>query len=297
MLTRSASPLRNQQRGDEPSISSRVLFRSGIARKLPGTFLIRDESLPSCERCDRVDSHSRPNQEAGANILEIAAHDLRHPATVLVTLSELLREGAGQTMSEENMELINSIHSVSQFMIRLLDDTLDFAGGLAGAVQLHTAPSKVSGLVEQSVEMSRPLAAKKNISLDFDQDGEPLPVALDALKIRTVFNNLIDNAIKHCQPGARVAIRISRSPETVQVSVRDDGPGIAPSALKTVFTPFQQTCARASDEERGTGLGLAIAYNIVRLHGGRMDVKSQLGTGTTFYVTLPAQSEQIRRKS
>jgi len=200
-------------------------------------------------------------------------------------------------MNEEITELINSIRSVSQFMVRLIDDTMDLAGAQAGTVSLRTAPHNLSAIVEQSVEMSRPLASKKDIRVDFIKEGQPLLVVLDGLKINKVFNNLIDNAIKHCQPGARVVIRISRSPETVQVSVRDDGPGIAPSALNTVFTPFQQTCGRAPDEERGTGLGLAIAYNIVRLHGGRMDVKSQLGTGTTFYVTLPAKSQEIRRKS
>jgi len=214
-----------------------------------------------------------------------------------VTLSELLTEGVGKTLNEEISELINSIRSVSQFMIRLLDDTLDFASAQAGTVHLRTAPHNLSAIVEQSVEMSRPLAAKKDIRVDFVQESQPLPVVLDGLKINKVFNNLIDNAIKHCQPGTRVAIRISRSAERVLVSVRDDGPGIDPSALKTLFTPFQHACARASDEERGTGLGLAIAYHIVHLHGGRMDVKSQLGTGTTFYVTLPAQSQQIRRKS
>jgi len=294
MLTRSTSPLRNQQPGNETPISSIGVSSSAVARKLPGTSLIRDKSQSLCEECD---SHPNIDNEFGTNILEIAAHDLRHPAAVLVTLSELLTESVGQTMSEENTELINSIRSVSQFMIRLLDDTLDFAGAQAGTVQLRTAPSTLSAIVEQSVEMSRPLAAKKNIRVDFVQEGQPLPVVLDAVKISKVFNNLIGNAIKHCQPGARVAIRISRSPEKVLVSVRDDGPGIHPSALKNLFTPFHRTRVRASDEERGTGLGLAIAYNIVHLHGGRMDVKSQVGTGTTFYVTLPAQSQQIRRKS
>ena len=296
MLTRSTSPLRDQQRGDAPSISSRVVFRSGAARKLPGTSLVRDESLPLREQCDKVSNHPHPNKEV-ATILEIAAHDLRHPAAVLVTLSELLSEGAGQTISDENTELISSIRSVSQFMIRFLDDILECAGAQAGAVPMRTASYNVAAIVEQSVELSRPLAAKKSIRLDFVQEGEPLPVVLDAAKISKVFNTLIDNAIQRCQSGARVAIRISRSQDRVLVSVRDDGPGIDPSTLKTLFNPFERPRSRASDAEHGTGLGLAIAHNIVRLHGGRMHVKSQLGSGTTFYVTLPAQSQQISRKS
>jgi signal transduction histidine kinase len=297
MLTRSTSPLRNQQHGNETSISSKGVSHSAVARKLPGTFLIKDKSLPLCDRCEGVGSHPHIDNEVGTNILEIAAHDLRHPAAVLVTLSELLTESVGHTMSDENTELINSIRSVSQFMIRLLDDTLDFAGARAGTVQLRTAPSNLSAVVEQSIEMSRLLATKKNMRLDFVQEGEPLPVLLDAVKISKVFNNLIDNAIRYCQPGASIAIRISRSSDRVLISVRDDGPGIDPSALKTLFNPFQRTRSRASDEEPRTGLGLAIAHNIVHLHGGRMHVKSRVGQGTTFYVTLPAQSHQSPRKS
>src|SRR4051812_19103714 len=99
MLTRSTSPLHHQQRGDNPTISSKVGFRSGVARKLPGFSLVRDASLPLCERCDKVSNHPHTADEV-ATILETAAHDLRHPAAVLVTLSELLTEGAGQTMSD-----------------------------------------------------------------------------------------------------------------------------------------------------------------------------------------------------
>src|SRR5436190_20533142 len=97
MLTRSTSPLRNQPHENELKVPSRVVVRSGIARKSPGISLQRNESRPLCERCDRVGSRLRINSEVGTSILEIAAHDLRHPDTVLVTLSQLLTEGVGQT--------------------------------------------------------------------------------------------------------------------------------------------------------------------------------------------------------
>jgi signal transduction histidine kinase len=105
-----------------------------------------------------------------------------------------------------------------------------------------------------------------------------------------VFNNLIENAIKYCQPGARIEARISRGEDSVLVAVQDDGPGIGPADLKTLFTPFQRTRARALSEEPSAGLGLAIAKDIVDLHGGRIWVKSEVGKGTTFYVSLPIQN-------
>jgi signal transduction histidine kinase len=145
--------------------------------------------------------------------------------------------------------------------------------------------------------MIRPLAARKRMRLDLVQEGKPAPVLLNETKISKVFNNLIENAVKYCQPGARIEVRLSRTPDKVLVSVQDDGPGISPSDLNTLFTPFQRTRARALCEEQGTGLGLAIAKHIVDLHGGQIEVESQVGKGATFHVSLPVQARQAPKKS
>ena len=108
------------------------------------------------------------------------------------------------------------------------------------------------------------------------------------MRLRQVFNNLFDNAIKYCQPGAEIEAKIWRRYNEVVVSVSDNGPGIGPEDLKTLFTPFQKTRARSLSEEPGTGLGLAIAKRIVELHGGRITAQSAVGHGTTFQVSLPA---------
>jgi signal transduction histidine kinase len=303
MLISSTSPLRNQQHSNDPSISSNIVVRSAKARKLPGTSLIRRKSQPSGE-CDRSDPDplARDNKDARRDaadmtLLGTAAHDLRHPAAAILICSELLSEAVGDTVSEEHGALIASIHSVSQFMLHLLDDTLDFARAQAGAVRLRTAPSTVAAIVKQSIEMSYPLAARKQIRLNLVQEGQPLTIPLDAVKVNKVFNNLIENAIKYCQPGARIDVRISRTPDSVLVAVEDNGPGIRPSDLKTLFIPYQRTLSRALSEEPGTGLGLAIAKQIVDLHGGCIHVESHLGQGTTFYVSLPARAHQTAKKS
>jgi signal transduction histidine kinase len=121
------------------------------------------------------------------------------------------------------------------------------------------------------------------------QHGEPRPVLVDRVKITKVFNNLIENAIKYCQPGTRIEVRVWRVEDRVMVSVGDDGPGIDSTDLKTLFTPFQRTRARARSEEHSAGLGLAIAKHMVDLHGGQISVRSEIGVGTTFYVSLPTQ--------
>ncbi len=288
MLRKSTSPLRDQLREYERSISSEALFGPGIVRKQPGISPTRDGNSPMCERCESV---SRPAYSDSdwwdGTTLETAVHDLRHPAAALAIYSELLKETAGDRVTEEQQALIDSINSTSRFMLRLLDDTVDFANLQSRTVRLRTVPSTVAAAVTACVAIGRPLAARKQMSLNLVQEGEPLHVLLDRVNISRVFNNLIENAIKYCQPGATINVEISRTREMVQVCVQDDGPGINSSDLKTLFTPFQRTHARARDDH-GTGLGLVISKQIVELHGGQLGVESKVGKGTTFYVSLPA---------
>ena len=292
MSRKNTSPFNDQQTRTIPSVPTKIIFRSGVPRKLRGASLARDETLLFCDECGKVSSLTRNNEvgrsSSDMTLLQAAAHDLRHPAAAILIYSELLTEAMGQTASEEQREWIDSIHSVSQFMLRLLDDTFDFASQPAGTSQLHTAFSTVATVVEQSVKMSRPLAARKQICLTLVEDGEPVPVLLNAVKIGKVFNNLIENAIKYCPPGARIDVRISRANGKVMVAVQDNGPGMDPSRLDNLFIPFRRARAATLSGEQGTGLGLAIAKHIVDLHGGKIRVESQVGKGTTFYVSLPA---------
>ncbi len=282
------------------------------AHLLPQTVSVEHEQLPpGCEHCGRRWSlednlRKRAKQKSRefdriiqgkAELLGMAVHDLRLPVATIQIYSELLAEAIGGTASPELAEWIDSIHSVSEFALRLLDDTLDLAIAEAGAEQLHAVPAILASIVGKSVSMSFPLAARKQMGLAFIQEGEPRPVLLDSAKMCKVFNNLIENAIRYCQPGARIEVRISHGRDSVLVSVQDDGPGIDPADLKTLFLPFQRTRARALSEERRSGLGLSIAKRIVELHGGRIWLNTETGKGTTFYVSLPAGIPSAAKKS
>ena len=223
-----------------------------------------------------------------AELLGTAVHDLRLPVATIQIYSELLAEGIDGKASPEQAEWIDSIRSVSTFALRLLDETLDLARGESGTLQLHPKPAILADVVAESVAMCRPLAARKRMKLTFVEDGERRRVLVDPLKMSKVFNNLIENAIKFCKPGSRIKVRVMQQEHMVRVSVHDDGPGIDPTDLKNLFTPFQRTRARAYSDEPSAGLGLVIAKHIVDLHDGRIGVKSEVGAGTTFYVSLPA---------
>ncbi|HEV8412146.1 MAG TPA: HAMP domain-containing sensor histidine kinase [Bryobacteraceae bacterium] len=280
------------------------------AHLLPQTVSVEREQLPpSCEHCgqrwfleDNLQTKQKNREfdriiRGKAELLGMAVHDLRLPVATIQIYSELLAEGIGGMASPELVEWIDSIHSVSEFALRLLDDTLDLAIAESGAEQLHAVPASLAPIVAKSVSMSFPLAARKQMGLTLIQEGEPQPILLDAMKMCKVFNNLIENAIKYSQPGARIEVRISRGEDSVRVSVKDDGPGIGPADLKTLFTPFQRTRARALSEEPSAGLGLSIAKRIVNLHGGRIWLNTETGKGTTFYVSLPTGIPSAAKKS
>ena len=153
---------------------------------------------PACEHCSQVKlreaslraemkrkhlTFDRILQDK-AELLGIAVHDLRLPLATIQMYSELLVEGMSDKGSPELLEWINSIHSVSDFGLRLLDETLDLAIAESGTEQFHPAPAILSDIVEKSVSMSLPLAARKQMGLTLVQDGNPRPVLVDALKMR-----------------------------------------------------------------------------------------------------------------
>jgi signal transduction histidine kinase len=126
------------------------------------------------------------------------------------------------------------------------------------------------------------------MQLRFVEEGNARPVLVDPVRLREVFNNLIENAIEHCQPGTEIEVKVWRAEGAVLISISDNGPGMDPEALQVLFTPFQKTIARAPSERVRTGLGLAIVKHIVELHGGQIIAQSELGHGTRFEVSLPA---------
>ncbi len=223
MLTKNGSEIR----GNTPSGSSKSISPSGIVRKLPGVSLSREGRPREVEGKDRVsrlhcpDNQARSDQperapnlvtamrENGGLLLAIAAHDLRHPAAALMMVSDLLADATRYTASREQVELIDAIHSISEVMLRSVDDILDFAQGESGfLVWLRAERLTVASIVERCVSMNHASADKSHIRLCFVQEGEPLPVLADPTKLSKVFNNLIGNAIKFCQPGGEIEVRI-----------------------------------------------------------------------------------------
>lgn len=218
--------------------------------------------------------------------LGIAAHDLRNPLGNLLNLSEFLIDDQ-ESLSEEHIDVVRTIRQLSEEMLTLVNELLDYAAIESGQIDLLLEPGDIIALMRKNVDLNTHLAARKHIEIDFQPDASSLFIPVDTGKIKQVINNLISNAIKYSNAGSRITIRIDEKDSEVVVAVHDQGLGIPADELKLLFKPFQKTSTKSTADEKSTGLGLFIVKRIVESHGGRIWAESEVGKGSVFSFALP----------
>jgi two-component system OmpR family sensor kinase len=210
-----------------------------------------------------------------------ASHELRTPLTTLrVNLATLRRGDARRAPAE--VEILDDMDGELQRLSRLVEGLLALARTDAGQ-PLERAPLALDALLRKVYQAALPQADERELALGA---VEPVQVEGSADHLEQVVRNLVDNALKYTPPGGHVTLALRRVGDEAELTVRDDGVGIAPDDLPHVFERFYR--APAARGRSGAGLGLAIAASIVRAHGGRLTVHSALGQGSTFAVHLPA---------
>ncbi|MBE2194330.1 MAG: HAMP domain-containing histidine kinase [Anaerolinea sp.] len=214
--------------------------------------------------------------------LRTISHELRTPLASIYTLADMLRQGLNTVDTPTHMEVV---YQSSRHMLEMVNDLLDMASIQAGTMRVYLETYNLNDLLQEGVRALRPLAEQKGLSLRL-QGAEAVPwVLIDPKRITQVLTNLLSNAIKFSTQGV-IEVTAQCHDEEVVVSIRDEGIGIAPSDLETIFDPFQRIDSPIARRAGGTGLGLSIARYLVELHGGRLWVNSQLGAGATFSFSL-----------
>jgi signal transduction histidine kinase len=217
----------------------------------------------------------------------MAAHDLRNTIATIQTYSDFVLEETAGALRQELFEFISIIGTSSESMLHMVDDLLDLSVIESGGLKLDLQPVDLSKLLERNLTLNRVLAGKKHIRIDLDAPVPSCTVRADPQKIDQVLNNLVSNAVKFSHEGAVVLVRAQISPPEVAIHVIDTGPGIPEAELEGLFRPFRRTSLKTSAGERSTGLGLAIVKRIVEGHGGRVWVRSTVGSGSVFSFSLP----------
>jgi signal transduction histidine kinase len=224
------------------------------------------------------------------------SHELRTPLTAIKGAVDLvLREVAGP-LTKKQVHYLTRVRSNTQHLAGLINDLLDLSKIESGKIEMKSRRISLGGLVHEVTETLRPVAAEKAIELEATIADPSILVWADRDKVNQVLMNLIGNAIKFTPSQGRVTISASRDGnESVQVSVSDTGPGIAPDEKEKIFDKFYQISQLGEAKPKGTGLGLAICKALVELHGGRIWVESKMNRGSTFSFTLPGSDSQNSR--
>ena len=231
-----------------------------------------------------ADEARRAKEEFVANV----SHELRTPLNMICGFVEMITQSPQLYGSKLPAGLLADLSIVlrnSQHLSSLIDDVLDLSQMDAGQVTLTKEPVPLIELVEAAAIAVRPLFDSKGLALRLDVPGDLVPVC-DRTRIRQVTLNLLSNAGRFTEQGG-VSVRAWQDGPDAVVSVQDTGPGMAPQDLVRLFQPFQQLDSSIRRRHGGSGLGLSISKGLVELHGGKMWVESQLGTGSTFSFRLP----------
>ena len=213
-------------------------------------------------------------------------HELRTPLAALKTSTALLlRESLSNDTRDE---IILTMQSETDRLIRLTSDFLDLARLESGRTRLDTSEFAVSGLISECINIVQPQALDRDLSIT--RDGSSYKVVADRGKVKQVLLNLLTNAVKYNHVGGKIVVRTTESrlhdEPFVEISVSDTGYGISKDDQRMMFQKFYRV-ADTAGFTHGTGLGLAIAKHIIEGHGGAIWLESDLGTGSTFYFTLP----------
>ncbi|MGH1587588.1 HAMP domain-containing sensor histidine kinase [Methylobacterium phyllosphaerae] len=224
------------------------------------------------------------------------SHELRTPLNAVLGYSELLADGLYGPLSERASEALERIQINGRHLLSLINDVLDFTKIEAGLLTLDVQDYALGALIESVTVAASSLAQAKGIALKTDVP-QTLPTGQgDERRLTQVLMNLVGNAIKFTQSGF-VEVSAQAVDDTFVIKVSDTGPGIAPVDQARIFDEFQQVDSSSTRQQGGTGLGLSITRQLVLLHGGRIEVRSELGQGAVFQVTLPIRTAVERKKA
>jgi len=244
------------------------------------------------EIAERQRSEERLKRERALkeNFIANAAHDLGNPVTALSLRLDILRRSPERL--EQHIPVLE--HHVNSLR-HLVNDLLTLSRLDRGTLELKFEPTDIDQLVRAVIDLHAPLAASKNIGLNFQSGSDPLPgIEADPQQLERVISNLVSNALNYTAPGGAVSLETVHEDDGIMLTITDSGIGIASVDLPHIFERFYRgdSARKASD---GTGLGLAIVKEIVEQHQGLIEVVSAPGDGTMFRVRLPLHPQTDRQ--
>jgi len=252
-----------------------------------------------------------------SNFLATVSHELRTPLTSIIGYSEMLSEGLGGELRPEQLEFVKTIHDKGEQLLSLIMGLLDLSKLESGTMRMSVRQVRLENVLREVVSTLTPTARKKAVVLELDAADELSELRGDPERLRQIFLNLVENAIKFTPAAGSVTLRarmveddggdgdgddgglavLAPMRARLEVRVLDTGIGIAPREREKVFDPFYQVDSSSTREYGGTGLGLSIVKRLVEAHGGRIRIEDNTPKGTVFVVSFPQAPPPAERAS
>ncbi len=227
------------------------------------------------------------------------SHELRTPLNGILGFAEMLLQGMHGSISEKQAQDLEIIYSSGQHLLGLITDILDIAKIEAGNFETHREVVPLNSVCQSSLVFIKQLAQKKSISVEYSPAAPAATIFADPKRLKQILVNLLNNAVKFTPEHGNIKLEVWEDLEASQVhfSVTDTGIGIAPEDLQKLFKPFVQLDSSLSRQHEGAGLGLSLVKKLVELHGGSIEVESELGRGSCFRVSIPIGRQNIPVKA
>jgi signal transduction histidine kinase len=225
--------------------------------------------------------------KAKDKLLRIASHDLRNPLSAIIGLADLLRHDMVGDMSEEQLEMMKTIHEAADSMMDMLTDLLEMSAMESSSVRLEMQRTDPALMGSSLVNLFKVSSSKKNIELKYEQRGSLTKFNCDEKKIRRVLENFLSNAVKFSAPKTSVKLVVWQDETRCFFDVEDEGPGIKVSEQSLLFKEFSRTSNKPTAGEKSTGLGLSICRHIAEAHDGAVSMENLVPRGARFRLELP----------
>jgi signal transduction histidine kinase/ActR/RegA family two-component response regulator len=236
------------------------------------------------QNADAAKSEAERANRAKSEFLSRMSHELRTPLNSILGFAQLLET---DDLTDDQQESVHHVLKGGRHLLTLIDEVLDIATVESGRMTVSTEPVKVSEVVPEVLDLLRPAAAERNITMTVEGDElDSLHVLADRQRLKQILINLVGNGIKYNRHAGFITVSIDRNGSSARVTVTDTGAGLSPEKIDRLFIPFDRLGAETTTVE-GTGLGLALSKGLVELMGGTLRAVSKEGQGTTFYLDLP----------